>query len=56
MEKRAFEARLGRWSLAKLDVALDILLDAELGAKSTGLPDEEIVERAALRIASMAGR
>ncbi|MEK7265613.1 MAG: DNA polymerase III subunit delta [Pseudomonadota bacterium] len=56
MEKRAFEARLNRWSLAKLDAALDMLIEAELGAKSTGLPDEEIVERAALRIASLANR
>lgn len=56
MEKRAFEARLSRWPLAKLDAALDLLLEAELGAKSTGLPDEEIVERAALRVAAMAGR
>lgn len=53
MEKRAFEARLRRWPLAKLDAALDLLLEAELGAKSTGLPDQEIVERAALRIAAM---
>ncbi|MFZ5618594.1 MAG: DNA polymerase III subunit delta [Pseudomonadota bacterium] len=56
MEKRAFETRLGRWSPAKIDAALDLLLEAELGAKSTGLPDAEIVERAALRIAAMAGR
>jgi len=53
MEKRAFEARLRRWTLPKIDAALSILLEAELGAKSTGLPDTEIVERAALRIASM---
>ncbi|MGD9799534.1 MAG: DNA polymerase III subunit delta [Parvularculaceae bacterium] len=53
MEKRAFEARLRRWTLPKIDAALDILLDAELGAKSTGLPDAEIVERAAFRIAAM---
>ncbi len=56
MEKRSFEARLNRWSLEKLDAALDLLIEAELGAKSTGLPDEEIVERAALRIASLANR
>lgn len=56
MEKRAFEARLGRWSLKKLDAALDMLIDAELGAKSTGLPDEAIVERAAFRVASLANR
>ena len=56
MEQRAVAARLARWPLARLDAALDMLIDAELGAKSTGLPDQEIVERAALRIASMAGR
>lgn len=56
MEKRSFEARLARWTLPKLDAALDLLIEAELGAKSTGLPDEEIVERAALRIASLANR
>lgn len=56
MEQRAFAARLQRWTAPKIDAALDLLLDAELGAKSTGLPDEEIVERAALRIAAMAGR
>jgi DNA polymerase-3 subunit delta len=56
MEKRAFESRLRRWSLKRIDAALDLLLEAELGAKSTGLPDQEIVERAALRIAAMAGR
>jgi DNA polymerase-3 subunit delta len=56
MEKRAFEARLRRWTLAKIDAALEVLLDAELGAKSTGLPDQEIAERALFRIALMAGR
>jgi DNA polymerase-3 subunit delta len=56
MEKRAFEARLSRWSIAKIDAALDLLIDAEFGAKSTGLPDQEIVERAAFKIASLAAR
>lgn len=56
MEKRAFEARLRRWTLTKIDAALDALLDAELAAKSTGLPDQEIAERALFRIAMMAGR
>jgi len=56
MESRAFAARLFRWSLPKIDAALDILLEAELAAKSTGLPDEAIVERAAFKIAAMAGR
>lgn len=56
LEKRAFEARLRRWPLAALDASLDMLIDAELDAKSTGLPDQELVERAAFRIAAMAGR
>lgn len=56
MEKRAFEARLSRWSLEQIDAALDLLLEAELGAKTTGFPDGEIVERAAFRIAALAGR
>ncbi len=56
MEKRSFEMRLKRWPLAKIDAALDTLLDAELGAKTTGLPDQEIAERALFRIAVMAGR
>jgi len=56
MEKRAFEQRLRRWSLPKIDAALEALLDAELGAKSTGLPDQEIAERALFKIAMMAGR
>jgi DNA polymerase-3 subunit delta len=56
MERRSIEARVNRWPLAKIDAALDMLVEAELGAKSTGLPDQEIVERAAFRIASMAGR
>jgi DNA polymerase-3 subunit delta len=56
MEQRAFAARLQRWSLPKIDAALDLLLEAELGAKSTGMPDEAIVERAALKIAALAAR
>jgi len=56
MEKRSFEARLRRWPVAKLDAALEALLDAELGAKSTGLPDQELAERALFKIALMAGR
>lgn len=55
MEKRAFESRLRRWPLAKAEAALDLLLEAELAAKTTGSPDIEIAERAAFRIAAMAG-
>jgi len=55
-EQRAFEARLYKWRGAKLDHALRMLIDTEMDAKSTGAPQREIVERAALRLAVMAGR
>jgi DNA polymerase-3 subunit delta len=55
MEKRAFEGRLRRWPLARAEAALDFLLEAELAAKTTAAPDIEIAERAAFRIAAMAG-
>lgn len=54
MEQRAFEARLRNWSAARLDTAQQLLLEAELGAKTTGAPQLEIAERAALQIAAMA--
>ncbi|MEX0645539.1 MAG: DNA polymerase III subunit delta [Parvularculaceae bacterium] len=56
MEQRPFEARLRRWPLRRLDDALDLLIAAEFDAKSTGAPQKEIAERAALRLAVMAGR
>jgi len=56
MEQRPFEARLRRWPLRGLDKALDMLVEAELAAKTTGAPQTEIIERAALRIAAMGGR
>ena len=55
-EQRAFEARLYKWRGRKLDTALRMLIDAELEAKTTGAPQRELVERAALRLALMAGR
>jgi DNA polymerase-3 subunit delta len=56
-EQRSFENRLYKWrGGAKLDNALRLLIDAELDAKTTGAPQREIVERAALRIAVMARR
>lgn len=55
-EQRAFEARLYKWRSAKLEKALRMLVDAEIEAKTTGAPQREIVERAALRLAIMAGR
>lgn len=56
MEQRPFQARLRRWPLGRLDAALDLLVEAELDAKTTGAPQKEIAERTALRLAMMAGR
>lgn len=55
-EQRAFEGRLYKWRGAKLERALRTLIDAEIAAKSSGAPQRELVERAALRLALMAGR
>lgn len=55
-EERAFESRLYKWRGPKLDRALRMLIDAELDAKTTGAPQREIVERAALALAVMASR
>lgn len=55
-EQRAFENRLHKWRGAKLDLALRMLIDAELDAKTTGAPQREIVERTALRLAVMGKR
>lgn len=56
MEQRAFENRLRTWSMQRLDIALDLLVDAELNAKTTGAPQSEIVERTALRLSRLARR
>jgi len=56
MEQRPFEARLRKWPLRRIDKALEMLLDAEMAAKTTGSPQQEIIERTALRIAAMTGR
>jgi DNA polymerase-3 subunit delta len=55
-EERAFENRLYKWRGAKLDRALRMLIDAEMDAKTTGAPQREIVERAALALAVMGSR
>lgn len=54
-EERAFAERMRRWSLPRLDAALDLICAAELDAKTTGAPQREIAERAALALALMAG-
>ncbi len=53
-EQRAFEHRLGKWPARRLALVARMLIEAELDAKTTGAPQREIVERAALRIAVMA--
>lgn len=56
-EQRAFEQRLYKWrQSAKLEKALRMLIETELEAKSSGAPQREIIERAALRLSLMAGR
>lgn len=55
-EERAFQNRLSKWRGAKLDRALRMLIDAEMDAKTTGSPQREIVERAALALAVMGSR
>jgi DNA polymerase-3 subunit delta len=52
-ERRAFESRLAHWPLAKIEAALDLLVEAEFVAKTTGAPDMAVVERAAFRVAAL---
>ena len=55
-EERAFQEQLRKWPLARLEAALGNLLETEHAAKTTGAPQKELVERAALRLAMMAAR
>jgi DNA polymerase-3 subunit delta len=55
-EERAFRARLMRWPSARLETALDLILETELSAKQTGAPQKELAERACLKLATMAGK
>lgn len=52
-EQRAFESRLYKWRGRKLDLALRMLIETEMDAKSSGAPQRELVERTALRLAMM---
>ncbi|MBY0421494.1 MAG: DNA polymerase III subunit delta [Parvularculaceae bacterium] len=54
-EERAFRGRLSRWPLARLDAALDLILEAELSAKTTGAPQRELAERVCLQLAATSG-
>jgi DNA polymerase-3 subunit delta len=47
----AFVWQLGNWSTSRLSQALEIITEAELHCKSTGLPDRAVCARALMRIA-----
>lgn len=49
--KESFRRQLRAWSEDRLSAALDILTDAEMACKSTGMPAEALCERALLRLA-----
>ena len=51
-----FRRQLTRWPLDRLSTALELLLDAEIDCKTTGLPAAEITARAMMRLAQAAGR
>ena len=55
-EQRAFQTRLRRWPSPRVEAALEMLVETELAAKTTGAPQTELIERAALRLSHMAGR
>ena len=47
-------AQARRWSLARTSQALDVLLQAEIQCKTTGMPDQAICSRALMRLAQTA--
>jgi DNA polymerase-3 subunit delta len=51
-----FAAQAGRWKEDLLARGVSILNEAEMGAKSTDMPAEAIVERALLQLANAAAR
>lgn len=46
--------QLRQWSLARLGQALELLLEAEVQCKSTGMPEQAILSRALMRLAQAA--
>ncbi len=52
--RQRFERHLQTWSLPRLSAALQVILDAEIDCKRTGLPDETIARRLCLRLARFA--
>jgi DNA polymerase-3 subunit delta len=53
--RQRFERHVRAWSLPRLGAALQVILDAEIQCKTTGLPDEAIARRLCQRLAQ-AGR
>ena len=49
--RRRFQSQASRWPEALLARGLEILMDAELAAKSTDVPIEAVVERALIQLA-----
>lgn len=56
MQADRFLAQLQRWRPARLSNALDILTQAEMDCKTTGMPIEAVCGRALMRIAQAAKR
>jgi DNA polymerase-3 subunit delta len=50
----AFKAQAQRWNTDKLGEALDMLLEAEVLTRTTGVPSEAVCGRALMNIAAMA--
>lgn len=55
-QQRSFSAALGTWSSAKLVVALDLVLEAEVACKTTAIPAEAVCGYTLARIAHAARR
>lgn len=49
--RQALERHVRIWPLQRLTDLLELLLEAEMQCKTTGMPDEAILRRAALRVA-----
>lgn len=49
-----FQGQLRRWSPPRAAGALDLLLEAEIDCKTTGMPESEITSRAFLKLCRMA--
>lgn len=55
-EQRSFSRALSAWPLPRLRHAVRDILEADLSAKQTGMPEAQMLERALLRLSMMAGR